>query len=430
MNYKEAVEWLEGLEKYPEVSKFDLVHAMLEELGNPQEKMRFLHVTGTNGKGSTCAMVASILKEAGIQTGMMTSPHLFQYTERLKVNGRDISEEDFCELVVEMQKVCDKVVTKNNKMMQCLSTVLFAMALHYFEKQGVEVAVVEVGFGAKLDTTNVIQSEVSLITNVDLDHTHVLGNTREEIALDKAEIIKPNSICITTETNHNLIDIFAEKAASVHAKLVVVEPSDADLVSQNAKGQVFNCMEYSNLEIPLLGSHQLTNASLAVMCADVLTSRGLPINEFTIRQGLKKVKWPLRLEVVGVPDGPDVIIDAGHNPHGIHAARSGIDQVFKSQRKILIIGCSRNKDYQEMVRIACTDVDVVITTQAEYKPADSKELYNFIKSEIGDQISGIHHTHNVSNAMKKAIEIAQPEDLVMVLGGLYLGAETKQYLAS
>lgn len=421
MKYKESIDWLELLGVFPEVTTFERVDLLLGKFGRPSSQMKFVHVTGTNGKGSVCAMTESILRTAGYKTGLFTSPHLFKYNERIKVNGADISDSEFCDLVARVKIEVEKMIAADEKMRPCLFEVVLVMALIFFAERGVELAVIEVGCGGRRDPTNIIQSEVAIITNIDLEHTELLGDTKEKIAKDKAGIIKDGCVCITTETYSRLIKIFAEEAEAKGAKLIVLEPADIGLISQSARGQVFNFMNYFNVELTLIGDHQLSNAALAIMCGETLNTRGFKITEQDIRHGIKTANWPLRLEMVEA-DGRTFLIDCAHNLHGVKAVVGVIKKTFqKERRKILILGCSKTKPYKEMAGLLAELGDEIIVTEAEYKAADANEIANFLINQNPQK--RIHTTKNIIEAMEKAIEISKKDDLVMILGGLYLAAE-------
>ena len=397
-------------------SKFKRIGAALEYFGNPEKGMKFVHVTGSNGKGSVCAMIASILKETGLKVGLFTSPHVHKWNERIKVSGIDISDEDLESLGNQADKACAELEVVLSEMER-----FFVIALVYFGEVGIDIGVIEVGIGGRLDATNIIDGTTSIITNIELEHSHILGDTVEEIAYDKAGIIKEGAVCITTETDEKLIGIFAKEAREKRAKLVVLEDSDVDLISQSIKGQVFDFMEYRNLELPLLGDHQLKNASLAIMSIDVLKDFGFQIDEFLIKQGLKNVKWPLRLEVVK-NDGPTVLIDGAHTVKAIKSTLKTINQFWGDKRRIAVVGFSEGKKYEEMLDLLINQVDVFVLTKAEYRGLEVERLSEYLDGEAGE----IFVTGNVEGAIEKALEIAGKDDLIMVLGGLYLGAEARQ----
>lgn len=421
MDYKDCIDWLESLGTFPEVTTFERVDFLLEKFGRPDRKMKYVHITGTNGKGSVCAMTESILRTAGYKTGLFTSPHLFKYNERIKVDSKDISDTEFCALLIRVKGAVEEMILKNEKMKPCLFEVVLVMALIFFAEHGVELAVIEVGCGGRRDATNVIESEVAIITNIDLEHTELLGDTKEKIAKDKAGIIKEGCVCITTETDSRLIKIFAEEAEAKGAKLIVLEPADIELISQSARGQVFNFMDHFNVELTLIGGHQLSNAALAIMCGEVLNTRGFKITEQDIKHGIKTANWPLRLEMVEA-DGRTFLIDCAHNLHGVKAVVGVIKKTFqKERRKILILGCSKTKPYKEMACLLAELGDEIIVTEAEYNTANADEIAGFLIDQ--NLQKRVHTTKNITDAMKKALEISKKDDLIMVLGGLYLAAE-------
>ncbi|MDP4007679.1 MAG: folylpolyglutamate synthase/dihydrofolate synthase family protein [Candidatus Peregrinibacteria bacterium] len=398
--------------------KFEKLRLVMGVLGNPEKNIRFVHVTGSKGKGSVCAMTASILKEAGWKVGLFTSPHIQKWNERVRVNGVDISDEDLKIFENRVDTICSEIQIELTEMER-----FFMIALGYFGEQKVEIAVVEVGIGGRKDATNVIDGIVSIITNIELEHTEILGETLEKIALDKAGIIKEGSVCITAETDSRLIEVFAKEAGEKKAKLIVLEPSDTDLISQTIKGQVFNFMNYNNVEIPLLGRHQTSNATIAIMCCEALNTKGVKIDENNIRNGLKNVSWPLRLEVINLKDKnmPTIIIDGAHTPKSIQRVVQSLNKLCNQKKKIVIAGFSEDKKYAKILEILLKDLispkDELILTQAKYKGLDV--------DTIAECLNGAHAhiTYSVATAHAKAQKLAQKTDVIICLGSLYLGAE-------
>lgn len=390
--------------------KFIRLGSVLDILGSPQKDLRFVHVTGSNGKGSTCAMIASILKEAGHTVGLFTSPHIHKWNERIKVNGVDILDKDLEEIGKRVDEVVMDLGIELSEMER-----FFVIALVHFGQSGIDFGVIEVGIGGRLDATNIIDGEISIITNIELEHSHILGDTVEKIAYDKAGIIKEGATCITTEIDEKLIEVFAKEAKEKGAKLIVLEESDVAVVSQSQKGQVFNFMDNMNVELPLLGDYQLSNAALAVTCGEILG-----VESYVIKQGLKHVRWPLRLEVVK-SDGPTVLIDGAHTIRAMTSTLKTINQFWNDYRKVVVVGFSEGKEFEEMLDLLLEKVDVFIVTRAEYKGLDVKKIVSYLEKKG----ASVHSAEPVSSAMKQALEIAQKDDLVMVLGGLYLGAEAK-----
>lgn len=411
---------MEGLGKFSGKPGVGRVKKMLALLGNPERRGVYVHVTGTNGKGSVAAMVSSIGRAAGYKVGLFTSPHLHKYNERIKVGGWDISDKDF---VFYVEKV-RKVLRKNREIPPVIFEVLTVVAFLYFADQKVDLAVLEVGLGGRYDATNVIKKSVGVITNIDLEHKEILGPTRAKIAFQKAGIIKRKSTVIVGEQNKKLQAVFQKEAAWNKATILTLKPRDIHALKFDINGQDFDFQNLRKLHIPLLGRHQLDNAVLAILATLALNENGLTISEKDIRAGLRTVHWPLRLE--RVHSNPDIILDSGHNLHGIRAVAKTVDQVFLKKGRILILGCSKNKPYKEMAKILAELSGVIIVTKAKYHGADPKEIAEIIKNPR----KKIFVTRNVKESILLAKKMAQKKSLILVLGGLYLAAEAEEVLSA
>ena len=310
---------------------------------------------------------------------------------------------------------------KSPEINPALFEILTAIAFLQFRDKQIDIAVLEVGLGGRLDSTNVIKAIVAVITNIDLEHTEILGKTKEKIATEKAGIIKSNSVVITGETNKKLLKIFGQIAKKNKSKFSIFKKNEISLQKYSAHGQIFNFKKYKNLEIPLMGQHQLLNSSLAVIVAESLQKKGFDnIDEKSIRQGLKNVSWPLRLEIVH--QNPKILIDVGHNIHGIKAIKQSIDEIFKKSNKILILGCSYDKPYKQMAKTLSELSDKIILTKAKYHGEEIKEL----EKVLDKSGKTIYLTNNVTKALQIAKKIVKRNTLIMILGGLYLGAEARQ----
>ena len=302
-----ALEYLYGLERFGIKLGLEVITTLLNTLGNPHQQYKSIHIAGTNGKGSTAAFLAQILIEAGYKVGLYTSPHLIQFNERIKINGKDISELDLINLIAVIKEKAEK-----NNLQLTFFEFTTALAFFYFAQQKIDVAVVETGMGGRLDVTNVIQPEVTIITNISLDHQQYLGETKEEIAAEKSGIIKDKAIVVTVEEDKEVLKIIEKKCMEKNAGLFLSDkawPQEASLERQifTVKGQ-----EYT---IHLLGEHQLQNAALAIKAASLLAERGLLISSYNIQEGFKKAYWPGRLEIIC--NEPLVLVDCAHNLAGM-----------------------------------------------------------------------------------------------------------------
>lgn len=324
--YNDAIKLLTSQGKFYINLGLERIFAILDLLGNPQDSLRCIHVAGTNGKGSVCAIIATILDKAGRKVGLYTSPHIFNYTERIKINGVDISKDDFAELVFEVCELADK-----NNIHLTEFEILTAVMFKYFANNNVEVVVLETGLGGRFDATNVIKSNLcSIITHIDLDHTERLGSTKSKIAFEKAGIIKANCPVFTSEGYEEIKD----KADECNSLFAMVTPLE------------------DTTNLALKGTCQQENLSLALAAVRYLFPQ---IPETLIQTALKEVKHPCRFELCR----DDLIVDASHNPNGTMALRESLDFYYPSQKRCFVFGCLRNKDYQKMMQILFSKGDEI-----------------------------------------------------------------------
>ncbi len=327
LSYQDAIKLLTSQGKFKINLGLERIRAILELLGNPQDELRCIHVAGTNGKGSVCAILATILKEAGYKTGLYTSPHIFEYTERIKINGTDIPQTTFAKLISEIITLAE-----GNKIDLTEFEILTAVMFKYFAAEKVDYVILETGLGGRFDATNVIKSNLcAIITHIDLDHTERLGNTRSKIAFEKAGIIKPNCAVITSEGYEELKD-----AADANNSLFLLVTPFSDTTN-----------------LALKGTYQGENLALALNCIQHLFPT---IPQSTVQTALKKVQHPCRFEYL--PE-KNLIIDGAHNPNGALALRESLDIYYPSDARRFIFGCLRNKDYEKMMETLFTANDEI-----------------------------------------------------------------------
>ena len=336
MNYEEATNIITSKSNFYIDLGLERILNVLERLGNPQDSLKFIHVAGTNGKGSVCAILDSILREAGIKTGLYTSPHIFEYTERIKINGKNIPKEDFA-------KYIEKIVSIGIHLTEF--EILTVAAFLYFSEQKTDIVILETGLGGRLDATNVIKQNIcSVITHIDLDHTDRLGNTKEKIAFEKAGIIKHNCPVVTSMGFESIKD----KADKENSLLIFVKTN----VPQKFKDA-----------LALKGSHQTENLAL---CITVIIEFFPNIDEKTIIRGLKNVKHPFRFSYI--PE-KNLIIDVSHNVNGIKALRENLDTLFPNEERRFIFGCLNTKDYDNMMKTLFRSGDEIYLNEFNYPKA-------------------------------------------------------------
>lgn len=377
MNYTEAIKELTSKGRFYIDLSLDRMHSAMEKLGNPQEEIKFIHVAGTNGKGSVCSMLDSILREAGYRTGLYTSPHIYDYTERIKVDGKEISQEDFAKFFEEV---------KNTGIHLTEFETLTAIMFLYFKKQKIEIAILETGMGGRLDATNIIKKNLcAIITQIDLDHTDRLGKTKDQIAFEKAGIIKQNCPIITSMGYEPIRD----KADEMNSMFIFTSP--------------FVQEDFVNV-LPLKGMHQIENLALVLSAVNYLFK---DIDSETIKCGLMKVKNPCRFEYF---EEKNLIVDASHNPNGIKALRDNLDYYFPNQKRRFVFGCLRTKDYSKMMQILFREDDEIYLNTFNYKEACSFEELN---------------TACPVNAKLYQGEELTPDKLNIICGSFYMIAELK-----
>ena len=346
--YEKAIELLSSQGKFYINLGLERISAILELLGNPHKKIKCIHVAGTNGKGSVCAILSTILTEAGFKTGLFTSPHIFEYTERIQIDGEQIGKDVFVEKIFEIQNLAEK-----NNIHLTEFELLTAIMFDYFAQNNVDYAVVEVGLGGRFDSTNVIENPVcSIITTIDFDHTERLGNTIEKIANEKAGIIKPNCPVIINSNNKGF-NVIKEKCEN---------------------NQLFIAQECNLGEMSLKGFHQQENLALAISALIVIIP---DIKILTIQNALKKVKHFGRFQYFA---DKKILIDGAHNPNGITVLRQNLDVYFKNYKKRFVFGCLKNKDYPKMIEILFKPEDEIYFNHFDYpNSATYEELASVCK---------------------------------------------------
>ena len=434
MTYPQAQDYLnsfvnyEWLDSYPYKSSFKLerVQRLLHLLGNPHRTLRAIHIAGTKGKGSTCAFVANILREAGFKTGLYTSPHLVDVRERIRILqfAEEISKKDFARLIEKIRPHAEKLrKTRSGKL--SYYEILTSLAFLYFKKEECDFVVLETGIGGKLDATNVASSLACAITPISYEHTHLLGATLKKIAAEKAGIIKNRTpIVITAPQRPAVLKVIRRRAKEVGADLYEVG-KDIQIreKSRSLFGQSFDVKgifaEYSGLKIGLLGGHQIVNAAVAIGCAESLRSQGVvKVSREAIREGLKKTRWPGRLEVIS--RNPGVVLDAAHNRASACALKNALNKFFKFRNLILVFGVCRDKDVKGILKELIPCASRIILTRAQNPRALAPET---IKSFIKTNARPVALTQNPAQAMKIARGSAGQKDLILVTGSIYVVGE-------
>lgn len=415
MNYEESVRFFDHIPYFGADSSNDNLIKTLERLGHPECTLKFFHVAGTNGKGSVCAFLDSILRKGGYKTALFTSPHLSKINERIKVDGRDISDQDFSDYLERVQRVVVEPLS--------FFEYLFLMAILYFVDQQVDYCILETGLGGTYDSTNVVIPEISVITSIGLDHTKILGDTLEQIAKEKAGIIKSGKPIIYMMQEPSVNQVIEEKAHQKCAKIIRLSKDDIKIIENQEKSIAFSFesgyYRYNHLKISTIAEFQTWNAMLAVHAVKEIVP---DLSEENIRTGLAAMSWPARMEEIE----PHIILDGAHNPHAICAWSDIIKTQFANTKKDLLFAVVADKDYETMIREICsadTFGHIMITTIPGNRKADSlqikRQFEKYTKAEITIE-------EDVYKAYKQAK--LKREDYLFCLGSLYLAGMIKRLI--
>ena len=439
MTYREALKYLDSFIDYEKRTVFDYrdamklgrMRALLDGLGNPQRNFRSIHIAGTKGKGSTCAFVYSILKEGGIKAGLYTSPHLIDFKERIRISfpkERNIDEAEIAALVTRIKKFLDNFSKSSKFGPPSFFEVYTALAFLFFSIKEVDIAVVEVGLGGRLDATNTLEPLAEGITPISLDHTDRLGKTVEAIAKEKCGIIKENSIVVSAEQEQPAMNCIRKAVADKKAKLYLVgKEISYEPITASPEEQTFNVRgiygEYTLLTTPLLGRHQAANAAAAIGIVESLRAHGITICSHNITGGIRNVNWPGRLQIAA--RSPWIILDGAQNEASARALRETVNSIFAYKKLYLVFGVSSGKDIKGLARNLFPLADEIFFTRANSPRAVSPEK---IRKDFPDYENRSVATFNVGEAVELARRHAGQEDLILVTGSLFVVGEALKYL--
>ena len=410
MNVNEALEYIHSVCWKGMMPGLGRITTLLEKMGNPHKALKFVHIAGTNGKGSTAAMTASILRKAGYCTGLYTSPYIYQFGERMQVNGELISDEELVEITEYVKPMADSMEESPTEFE--LTT---AIDFEFFKRKGCDIVVLEVGLGGLLDATNVISCpEVAVITNIGLDHTDILGNTLEEIAMNKAGIIKEGGNAVIYRGKPSVEAVFEQVCNDKNVKLKKANFDGLKLKSHDLFEQVFDCGEYKDLHLPLLGDHQLHNAAVVLAVAETLIEKGWNISRRNIYDGIRDVSWPGRFDIVC--RNPLFIIDGGHNPQCLEALVKNIEDYLQGRRVIALTGVLADKDYGDMYKPVMPLIEqFVCVTPPNPRRLPAPELAEHLQN-AGAKATACEE---IADGVRKAIELAGSDGVVLCFGSLY-----------
>ena len=407
MTYSEAIEFLYGLRWFGTKLGLTNTFNLAALAGNPQQQLRFIHVAGTNGKGSTCAMLESIYRAAGLRVGLFTSPHLISFGERIQVNRQPVSEHEVVRLVLDMQPFLQQFPPDEHP---TFFEVVTVMALRHFQAQHCDLVIWETGLGGRLDATNIVTPLAGVITNIQYDHQQWLGETLSSIATEKAGIIKRGVPIITAATGREALHVIEQTATNLHSQLTVVTEADAHVAPLD------------KLELTLLGSHQRLNAALALATVRTLSDQ-IPVSIGALRTGLASVVWPGRLQLVREPPQREILLDGAHNVDGARILVSALEQHFPERRPALVLGILRDKDWESICRILAPLANRILLV-----PVSSE------RSAPPEDLQRACHDANpsaetlVCSSVAQALETTLEEPFVVVTGSLYLVGEALERL--
>lgn len=422
MTYNEALDYIHSVCWKGSRPGLERTTELLNKMGNPQDKLKFIHVAGTNGKGSFCSMTANILKHAGYKVGLYTSPFVLRFNERMKINGEDIPDEKLAEITEYVKPFADSMEDSPTEF-----ELITAIAFEYFAREGCDIVVLECGMGGRLDSTNIIKNPLlSVITGISFDHTSFLGNTIPEIAKEKAGIIKEGCPVLFCQNNPEAAEVIKIKADECHSTLFEVDRSTFRLTATSLDGSSFDFDEYKSVQIPLLGSYQPHNACNAISAINILKNIGLNISHSAIYDGLSTVQWRARFEKLS--DFPIIISDGGHNPEGIDAAIESVKLYFADKKVILLTGVMADKDYSYMARKMCEVAARAFTITPDNPRSLSARDFASVFEGFGVPATPCN---DVLEAVALAKQEAQENNMpVICLGSLYMYCEVYKALKS
>lgn len=415
MTYSQALEYIHSFRPFVPNPELDRLLPLLNALGNPQDQLKFIHVAGTNGKGSIVTMCAKILTLSGYRCGVFTSPYVVDFRERFQVDGEMISQQELAALVEALRPILEEMKTRNQFVNEF--DVVTAIGFLYFLSKGCNIVCLEVGLGGIHDSTNVIKTPLAeIITSISLDHTRVLGDTIEEIAAKKAGIIKPNSDCVCYPRQHlDAIAVLMEQCAKTGSRLHLANPNQVQITRSDLTGSAFFYAGKS-YEISLVGAHQVYNAVTVIQTMELLRQKGFVLPGSAITEGLKETRFSARFQILR--QNPVVVVDGAHNPEGLQALSQTLQMI--QQKKTLIVGMMADKDYGHSLQAVCRQADEVICVPIQNPRAVRPELLAELAEGVCPSVSVIR---NLSEAFQTALDRSGEQDYIIVCGSFFLAGE-------
>lgn len=424
MDYTEARAYIDEIGKTGSVFGLETMNALLEQLDNPQDRLKFIHIAGTNGKGSVLAYLSTILKEAGYRVGRYISPTLFSYRERIQVNGEYISREDFARLMTRVAAAIEEM-KRQGKPLPTAFEAETAVSFLYFCEQSCEIVTLEAGLGGRMDATNVIKTTVlSVLASISMDHMAVLGNTLSEIAWNKAGILKAGIPAVSAHQEEEAAEQIRNAASGLGCELHFADPHAVDGICYGIEEQTFSYRGFDTLKIHLAGRHQIGNAALAVEAVLALQKAGWQISEAALRAGLEKTVWKGRFSVIA--HKPYVVLDGAHNPDAARVLRSSVEEYFHDRKKYYIFGVFSDKDYDKIIDITADLAEHIVTVQT---PGSARALpAEKLAEAVRRKNPSVESASSIWDAARICRQLAGEEDVILVFGSLSFLAEAEKAL--
>ena len=418
MNYKEARVYLDEVSKYGSVLGLESMKELLRRLGDPQNELKFIHISGTNGKGSVLAYLSTILSGAGYRTGRYISPTLFSYRERIQVDGEYIEKESLACHVTAIAAAAEDM-QKAGLPSPTVFEIETALAFLYFKEKRCDIVTLEVGCGGLLDATNVITTTLmEVIASISMDHTDLLGDTLAKIAAQKAGIIKPDTMVVSAQQKSEAAQVIEDTCKEQHCTLQMVDESKISNVHYGAEGQTFSYKTWENVAISLAGSYQIKNAALALEGVEALRKLGYALSDQQVREGLLHTAWRGRFTTLR--RDPTVIIDGAHNPAAALELKESLERYFPGKTLYFVMGMFKDKDYAQVIDLTAPLARHIITVETPGNPRamPAREL----AEAVGKVNPSVEWADSVAHGVEKALAMAGKEDAVIVFGSLsFLG---------
>lgn len=425
MNYNEAINYVENTGKFAINLGLQRIQRLCDLAGNPERDLKVIHVAGTNGKGSTTTFISSILINQGYRVGIYTSPYIERFTERIKINHAEISEEEVARLVTEISYDIDRVEQEGLERPTEFE-IITACAFKYFKEQKVDFVVLEVGLGGRFDATNIVNPLLSVITTISYDHINILGDTLEKIAYEKAGIIKKGRPVVIYPQEKEVMDVLLSEAAAKNASVRLVSDMKYEIIQDSVDGIIFYAngnREYKNLKLNMRGSYQIMNALTALKAIEILVEEGINIENSSIYEGFATAEWPGRFEII--QSEPYILLDGGHNIQGIEVLTSALKKYFPDKKIRIVCGMLRDKEYNRMIeKLGEVSSDFIAVRANSPRALSADEL----KSAIVVKGKNAKAAESIHEGVVKALKITKKEEVLVFCGSLYMIGEVRGIL--